>query len=145
MIRAVLDANVIVSAVLTEGGVSKQILKALYDERFVLVISEAILTEWDRVLRYPKVRKLHGLKEKQIAAFLDDLSHLAIPTAGEFRLPETTRDASDDRYLECAIEGNASVIVTGDQDLLVLGQFEGVEIVSPKAFLAVLGKPADRR
>jgi putative PIN family toxin of toxin-antitoxin system len=145
MIRAVLDANVIVSAVLTKRGVSWQILEALRSEQFVLVISETILFEWGRVLRYAKVRKLHGLKEKQIAGFLDDLSHLAIPTAGEFRLPTTTRDASDDRYLECAIEGNAAFLVSGDQDLLVLEQFEGIEIVSPRAFVSVLDKAAGGR
>jgi predicted nucleic acid-binding protein len=47
-------------------------------------------------------------------------------------------DSSDNRYLECAVEGNATHLVSGDRDLLELGHFEGIAIVTPQAFLDVL-------
>jgi predicted nucleic acid-binding protein len=48
------------------------------------------------------------------------------------------RDPSDKRYLECAVEGGASYVVSGDRHLLDLEGFEGIVILSPAAFVAVL-------
>ena len=49
-----------------------------------------------------------------------------------------SRDPDDNRILEAAVAGAADYIVTGDQDLLVLGEFEGIAIVTPTRFLAIL-------
>ena len=61
MIRAVLDANVIVSAVLTRTGIPAQILDAWRTERFALLVSLPILEEVARVLEYPRIARLHHL------------------------------------------------------------------------------------
>jgi predicted nucleic acid-binding protein len=45
------------------------------------------------------------------------------------------RDPKDDFILECAVLGNADVIVTGDKDLLALGEYEGIRIVTPRQYL----------
>ena len=55
------------------------------------------------------------------------------PTAG--RLRGVCRDPQDDMVLECAVNAGADVIVTGDKDLLALGEYEGIRILSPRAFL----------
>jgi putative PIN family toxin of toxin-antitoxin system len=138
MMRVVLDANVLVSAVLSPRGTPAQILNAWRAEQFDLVISEAILAEISRVFRYPKIAKRHRWSEEQLQAFLDGLAHIAILTPGTLTLAVITDDPPDDRYLECAVEGEADYIVSGDQLLLRLGIYQGIPILTPRAFLEVL-------
>jgi putative PIN family toxin of toxin-antitoxin system len=138
MIRAVLDANVFVSGILRDQGVPGRILQAWGDERFQLVTSEPILEEVGRVLRYPRISRRHGWPEKDVASFLDDVRHLAVLTPSELTLAVIAQDAADNRYLECAIEAEADCIVSGDHHLLELGEYRGIEVLTPRAFLDLL-------
>jgi putative PIN family toxin of toxin-antitoxin system len=133
-----LDANVLVSAILSPRGTPAQILTAWRAEHFDLVISDAILAEIGRVLRYPKIAKRHRWSEGQLQAFLDGLAHVAIRTPGTLTLAVITEDPPDDRYLECAVEGEAAYIVSGDQLLLRLGAYQAIPILTPRTFLEVL-------
>ncbi len=139
MIRAVLDANVFVSGILNGKGYPGRILAAWRDERFYLVISEAILEEVSRVLRYPKIAARHRWNDAQIQVFIEDLSHLAILTTGELNLSVIADDPPDNRYLECAVEGAAGYLVSGDHHLLNLAHYGGIEILAPRAFVELLG------
>ena len=138
MTRAVLDANVLVSALVSPSGVPAQVLKAWRDEQFHLVTSQAILSEIDRVLRYPKIRKRHGMSDTAIEEWIDDLAHLAILVPGKIAVTMITEDPADDRYLECALEGEAESIVSGDQHLLKLKRYQHIVILTPRAFLQAL-------
>ena len=138
MIRAVLGTNVIVSGILSEKGIPGRILRAWFDDQFHLVTSRAILEELRRVLRYPKISRCHGWSDAQVLEFVEDVTSLAILVPGELSLAVVTEDPSDDRYLECAVEGEAGYVVSGDRHLVGLAQYEGVEILSPRAFLDVL-------
>lgn len=138
MTRAVLDANVFVSAVLSPRGIPAKVLAAWHGQQFALVISEAILAEIARVLRYPKIASRHQWSEEKIGTLLEDLAHLGILTPGETRLRVIREDPSDNRYLECAVEGEAEFIVSGDRDLLSLGSYRGIAILTPGAFWEVL-------
>lgn len=138
MIRAVLDANVFVSAVLSPKGVPAQILTAWRADRFHLVTSEAILHEIDRVLHYPRIRKRHRWTEDEITVFVGDLARLALLASGEQTLRVISDDPSDNRYLECAIQGEADYLVSGDQHLLQLGAYQKIRIVTPRDFLDVV-------
>ena len=139
MIRAVLDTNVIVSGILSGPGVPGRILKTWLEDRFHLVTSRAILEELRRVLRYPKISRRHGWSDARVLEFVEDVTSLAILVPGELRLAIVADDPSDDRYLECAIEGEAGYVVSGDRHLIGLAQYEGVEILSPRAFVDLLG------
>jgi putative PIN family toxin of toxin-antitoxin system len=138
MIRAVLDANVFVSAVITATGNAARILDAWRAGRIDLVVSPEILSEVERVLNYPKIARRHRLSAERIRGFIEDLARLSILTPGEIRMSVIQEDPSDDRYLECALEGEADCIVSGDQHLLETGEYRGIRILTPKAFLAVL-------
>jgi len=115
-----------------------QILTAWRAEQFDLVLSHAILAELDRVFHYPKIAKRHRWSAEQLQAFLDNLAHLAILTPGVHTLAVITEDPPDDRYLECAVEGEAAFIVSGDRLLLRLRVYRGIPILTLRAFLEVL-------
>ena len=138
MMRVVLDANVLVSATLSPRGTPAQILNTWRAEQFNLVISEAILAELDQVFRYPKIAKRLRWSEEQLQAFLDNLAAIAILTPGALTLTVITDDPPDNRYLECAVEGAADYLVSGDRLLLNLKTYQGVPILTPRAFLDIV-------
>jgi len=137
MIRAVLDANVLVSGIVTEGT-PRNTMRAWRAGHFHLVASQATLNEIGRVLRYPKIIRRHRWSETEIQSFMESLEALAILTPGKLRLNVIAADPSDDRYLECAIEGEADCLVTGDRHLLELAAYRDVEILSPREFVDLL-------
>jgi len=136
--RVVLDANVLVSGLISPQGAPGEILAAWEKDRFDLVVSPATLDELSRVLHYPKIQKTYNLPADQLERFLRLIIGQAVMVDP---LPELTvikADPSDNRYLECAKEGAAAYIVTGAKHLLDLGEFEGTFILPPAGFLAVL-------
>ena len=139
MIRAVLDANVVVSGILSGKGYPGRILTAWRGEQFHLVISEAILEEVGRVLRYPKIAARHRWTDAQLQMFIEDLTHLAILTTGQLTLSVIAEDPPDNRYLECAVEGDADYLVSGDRHLPDLAHYRGIEILASRAFVELLG------
>lgn len=140
MIRAVLDANVFVSAVLNPRGIPAKVLDAWRAEQFHLILSEAILEEIARVLLYPKIARRHRWPEARIQAFVEELAHLALVTPGLLKLTLIPEDPADTRYLECAVEGEAEYLVSGDQHLLRVGEYLGTRILTPKEFFSSLRK-----
>ena len=138
MIAAVVDANVFVSAVLSPTGTPAQVLDCWRAGRFVLVLSTAILAELYRVLHYPKIAIRHQWSEVQIRTFVDGLASQAILTPGALTLAVIEDDPADNRYLECAVEGAADFLVSGDQLLLNLGIYQDVTLLAPRAFLDIL-------
>lgn len=145
MLRAVLDANVIVSAAISPLGKPAKILQALHADAFDLVISKSILDEIGRVFRYPKIQKRHGWPEAEVREVVSRFRRMALLTPGTLTLQVITQDDSDNRYLECAVEGSADYIVSGDHHLLDLESYEGIEIVNARGFLQVLRGPNSLR
>ncbi len=138
MLRAVLDTNVIVSALIRPEGPPGQILARLVDDAFVLALSPALVDELRRSLRRPRARKYIHLSDREIEAQIAQLETLADPVAGKLRLKAAVRDPGDVMVLAAAVEARADHIVTGDADLLTLGEHEGVAIVTPRVFLELL-------
>jgi uncharacterized protein len=137
-VRALLDANVLISAVIRPRGAPGLIITALLErDRFELVLSPRIVAEVEAALKLRKIRKY--LREPDEALlWLADLAALADLADDTGRAKGVCRDPGDDAVLSAAIEGRADVIVTGDADLLVLEEHEGIAIVTPRAFLDLL-------
>jgi len=138
VIRAVLDANVYISAAVRPEGPPRQIIhRFLRGGSFEIVMSHAIVEEVLRALSYPKVRKYirPGLDADLWFEDIIVLSHLV---AAEREFAGASKDPDDDKYLAAAIEGRAGFVVAGDSDLLDLKEYDGVRIVSPRAFLDLL-------
>jgi putative PIN family toxin of toxin-antitoxin system len=137
VIRAVLDANVYVSAAVRPEGPPGRIIDRFLRGRFEIVMSQAIVDEVLRALGYPKVRKYvqPGLDPE---LWFEDIVVLSHFVAGEREFAGASKDPDDDKYIAAAIEGRAGFVVAGDADLLDLKEYEGVRIVSPRAFLELL-------
>jgi uncharacterized protein len=139
VLRAVLDANVFVSAAIHPGGPPGRIIERfLGADGFTLVLSEAIVREVLRALEYPKVRRCvrHDLDS---ALWFEDLVVLADVVSGTFQVAGVSEDPDDDKYLAAAIAGLASFVVTGDPHLLTVREYERVRIITPRSFLGLLG------
>lgn len=138
MLRAVLDASVFVSAAIHPGGPPGQVVEEfLREAAFEIVLSPTIAEEVLTALSYPKVRKLIRSAIRADLWF-EDIVMLADLTAGELVLPRLCSDPDDDKYIAAAIEGNASFLVTGDSQLVVLAGYEDVRIVTPRQFFEMI-------
>lgn len=141
MVRALLDANVLISAAIRPSGPPGLLLHALLTHAaFELVLSEAIVDEVAQAMTRPKVRRY--LRDPgEVHSWLADIVALADVVEDTGSVGGVSRDPDDDVVLAAAIEGRAEAIVTGDDDLLSLGEYEGIAIVSLRQFLATIKGP----
>lgn len=138
MIRTVFDTNLLVSALINPHGVPAKILDVWEHGEIILITSDLILDEVRRILRSSRVRKYHRQSEAEIEDFLDELREFCVLVPGDVEVSEIEEDPSDDKFLACALEGEADFIVSGDRHLKGLRTYHGIQIVSPAAFLATL-------
>jgi hypothetical protein len=138
--RVVLDANIYVSALINAKGNPSRIILAWERGEFDVLISEAILDEIGRVLRYPRIVKRHRQEENSIQRFLRLLENEALLVEPDQALNVIKVDESDNRYLECALEGKAQYVVSGDNHLLDIGEYRGILILAPVVFVAILSR-----
>ena len=138
MIRAVLDTNVLLSALLF-GGRLEGLHRAWRAGRLRLVLSRETADELLRVMAYPKFRLTHA---EITFLFVTEL----LPFADVVDLPASksgqrwSRDPEDDKFIRCAQAGKCARFITGDGDLLSLKRVGKVAILSPAGFLGVLGE-----
>jgi putative PIN family toxin of toxin-antitoxin system len=142
--RAVADTNVIVSAVLSKGSPPDLILQHWRRGTFQLVTSAPLLRELDDVLGRPEIARRHKWSPNERAAFVVSLSESAIVVAPEKQLDVIAEDPDDNRVLEAAVEAHADYIVSGDRHLLELESYEGIQIVTPARFNAILATASRR-
>jgi putative PIN family toxin of toxin-antitoxin system len=140
MIRAVLDVNVLVSALLSPRGAPARILDLWREEAFVVVTSEALLSTLEQVLSRRAFARKYGLTSRHTTALLRGLRRFALVTAGEHEVSGVAPDAEDDAVLACAVEGEVDYIVTGDRGLLGLEAYEGIPLLAPAAFVRTLAE-----
>ncbi|MDN5344999.1 MAG: uncharacterized protein PWQ18_1112 [Clostridia bacterium] len=133
MIKVVCDTNVYISAFLF-GGKPEEVIAIARNNEIELLISEDILAEVADVLK-----KKFGWTDGQISFTLDELRSIASLIIPDTRLKVIKNDETDNRFLECALAGGAKYLVTGDtRHLQPLKEFNGIQILSPADFLAVL-------
>lgn len=137
MLHALLDTNVLISAAIRPSGPPGRIVAALLTQAFELVLSPGIIEEVETALALPKIRKY--LREPEEAPrWLADIVAIADLVQDTGDVTGICRDPDDDAVLAAAVEGRADTIVTGDDDLLALGEYDGIAIVTPRVFLDLL-------
>ena len=135
--KSVIDANVLVSALINERGRPARVLAAWKQGEFELITSPALIRELRVVLSRRRVRDFIPATDSEVLAFIEDLE-----TGGTVVEPSETltlsADPDDNRVLEAAVAGQADYIVTSDDDLLRLGEVRGTRIRTPAQFLVEL-------
>ena len=145
MIRALVDTNVWISALLNPVGFPGKVLDAMLQGRFVHILPDGILDEIRAVLARKRIRRRSGLTDQET----EDYIALIAGCSETVRISGRRfgcRDPKDDMILEAAVEGEVEFIVTRDGDLkgdpLLMERMRklGVDIVSVSAFLNLLSK-----
>jgi len=133
--RVVLDANVYISAFLSPGK-PREILELARKGKIRVLISEPILSEIERVLR-TKLRRPEWQITTTLSAF-KNISTLVFPS---LKLSVIKEHEADNRIIECAVEGTAQYVISGDRrHVLPLKEYQGVKILSPTEFLKEIEK-----
>jgi uncharacterized protein len=128
--RIVLDTNVFISGIFFSGPPS-QILTAWRNKSLQIVLSQEILNEYQRIAHelssnFPSVDILPIIEMIRIYGQFVDTQGVDITIC---------EDPDDDKFIECAIADNCSIIVSGDKHLLKLTGYEGITVLNPRNFV----------
>ena len=144
MARIVLDTNIIVRAVASPIGLASELLRDSISNRNLLCTSNFMLAELDRVLRYPRVRKIHGLSDSEMEDFIRSIQQVALVVEVDAsKSVRVTRDPDDDPVIETALRSKADYLCSVDQDILAREVVDhcrarGVKVISDTALIAIL-------
>ena len=131
--KVVLDTNILVSALLFSGELSK-IVDLWKTGRIIPVVSRETFEEFRNVLEYPKF----SLTEKEIKAIIEDEVLPFFDTVDTVHnVRGICRDPDDDKFLACALSASADYVVSGDRDLCELGRYKSIKIINAADFLGI--------
>ncbi|MBK9276030.1 MAG: putative toxin-antitoxin system toxin component, PIN family [Flavobacteriales bacterium] len=136
-LRVVVDPNVLISFLI--GKRIKALQPLFYDERFVVILDDLLLDELDQVARRPKFRKLFPVKKVDELVYVLELNAEILPAAT--KIAAVSRDAADDYLLALCKRAKADVLLTGDEDLLVLEKHGRTRIMNAREFVDEHLKP----
>ena len=129
----VIDTNVVVSAILF-GGSPGKLIELWKAGRIRPLITQEILTEYIRVLAYPKFKlsedEINYIIHQEILPYFKVVKSVPGPSI-------VKKDPDDDKFIRCAEAGNAEIIITGDQHLLALKTYKKIKIMNPSQLLDV--------
>ena len=128
--KIVLDINILVSSFFW-GGNPRKIMERVIDGKDTFFTCKEILQETAVVLARPKF----NISNEYITHLIHSIEELASYVSLTGTIQNVCRDSDDDKILECALLANADYIITGDDDLLILGEFRGIKIVTAKEYL----------
>ncbi len=128
--KIVLDTNVFISGIFFSGPPA-QILKAWKDKKIRIVLSKEILDEYQRVAKELSA-KFPSVDIEPIIELLTIYGEVVETTGVSVNVCE---DPDDNMFLECAIASNSKIIVSGDNHLLKISGYQGIDVVSPRKFI----------
>lgn len=128
--RAIIDTNVLLSGFLWRGA-PHVLLEQVRSRELTLVISPALLAELADVISRPKFDSILMRSNTSRSHTLDELRRLAEVIEAPPLPQPVCRDPDDDEVLAAAIAGQVDLIISGDDDLLCLKQFQNIPIFSP--------------
>jgi len=131
--KIVLDANVFISSFFW-GGNPKIVLERVIANLDELFITKEILDEIETVISRPK---FHVGQEqiKFIMKSIDEISNIVITKNHKVKI---SRDNTDNKYLECAVNAGAEYIISGDIHLLEIKEYKKIKIITPKNYLKII-------
>ncbi len=138
MLKVVVDTNQFISSLIGRQGFSAKLIDAWRNHKYILVISQDILKEIERVFYYPRIMKARHLDEGEVGAFINFIKKRAVILSNTPRVDVIKEDPDDNCVLACAHKAKADYIVSGDDHLLDLKEYQGIPIVTVKEFLSVI-------
>ena len=130
-IKVVIDTNVVISALLF-GGVPGKLISLWQGSAVEPIASKEIIDEYLRVLTYPKFKlneeEINFLLYQEILPYFDVIDAPAGPRV-------IKKDPADDKFIRCAVAAKAKYIISGDQHLLALKNYQAIKILSPADFI----------
>lgn len=130
-LTVVLDTNILVSALLFHGELSR-IVNLWKGGSILPVFTKETFAEFREVLHYPKF----SLKEDELRTILEDeVLPFFEAVETENQIKRICRDSQDDKFIACAVAAQADYIVSADKDLLVLKKYGQIKIISASEFL----------
>ncbi len=133
--RAILDPNVIISALLSRDGTPAKVLRAWLEGRFELIVSPLLLAELERALGYPKIAD--RIPADESAALIEWLGREAILVNDPDGPPDSRSEDPGDEYLLALAETERATLVSDDQHLLTLTS--ELPVLTPREFLVIVG------
>ena len=130
-LRIVLDTNVIISGILF-GGIPRSILDMLISGQHDFFLSMPIIEEIRKVLNRPKF----GFDNGNALLVVEELHSLCAIVKPSKSINFIIDDPADNKILECAIEPDAEIIISGGSHLLSVGSCKGIKILSPRQFIS---------
>ena len=128
--KVTVDTNVLISA-LGWNGVEAAVIEMVLDGGLELCLSAQILSEFYRVVKYPKF----GFTNEEIDGYVGRLLNNVIFVTPKIKINAVAEDLDDNKIIECAVEGKSRYIISGDKHLLRLGEYEGIKIIRAADFL----------
>ena len=132
--RIVVDTNVIISGLFFGGNPSK-VLMAIVDSKVNALATKEIINEYINV-----IERMMANKTKSFELATLDTLFTSFELIDRKTVLELSRDPDDNKFIECAIDGNAMYIVSGDNDLLVLKQYNDIKIITVNDFCDIFNK-----
>ncbi|MBI4143817.1 putative toxin-antitoxin system toxin component, PIN family [Candidatus Woesearchaeota archaeon] len=137
--RIVLDTNVLVSGTYWSGS-SFRILKMAMNEEFSLIISEKILDEYKKILYSDELMAKTDEIQKARLSSTEVLLVNSERVNPEYSFGIVTDDPDDDKFVYCAVEGKCDFLVSQDEHILKLKEYQRIRIVTPDEFLRIWTK-----
>jgi putative PIN family toxin of toxin-antitoxin system len=139
-VRFVLDTAIMVAAIRSDAGASRRLLVAALERHFTLLLSVALMVEYESVMTRNEHLAVAGLSSDDVAALLDAVALVAEPVRLAFLWRPMLPDADDDMVLEAAVNGRADAIVTMNRrDFVRVAESFGIDVLLPGEAAARLG------
>lgn len=134
MYRIVADTNIYISALFWRGNPYK-LIHLCFEGKAKLVVSKPIIEELERVLL---TKEKFRMEREDVAMYSRIILSNSDLVAPNFTLKVIEKDPADDRILECAVEGEADYLVSGNKHLLEVKEFQGIKIITAKQMLDII-------
>lgn len=134
--RIVTDTNVLLSSSFWTGA-SFTIVEMSKQREIDLILSDAIIDEFRKVLQYKEVQEKIKDKNLEMKRTVEELISIATMVEPKEKVNIIEEDPDDNKILECAIEGKVNYIITKDNHLLKLKEFRGIKIITPEDFIVI--------
>jgi len=120
------------------GGLPASIIKAAENDRISIIASEQIVREINQTLAYPRLREIYegaGIGRDELIEAMLRVARMVEVTKNIELIKE---DPADNKFLECALDGKADYIVSGDGHLLGIGQYQSIRILTVRQFTKLM-------